>query len=256
LKHSKIVIFSDLDGTLLDNKYDFSFANVVLASLAKFNVELIICSSKTRDEIEYYRKKWKNNSPFISENGAAIFIPKKYFKLKSAFTKQDEDYRIIEFGVSYESIRSKLARLRQTSDCYVTGFGDLTLEETAKETGLPIELAKLAKKREYTEPVIVKGKCMKTFVDFLNNEKLCCIKGDAYLHLTGCHNKGKAVSALVALMQAEFGLVRTIGVGNGLNDIAMLRAVDDSFFIVNQVDIQMVWFEVLKLVKRINEDVV
>ncbi len=79
----KLIIFTDLDGTLLDySTYSFDAALPALKVLKEKNIPLVICSSKTKTEIEYYRKKLDNYRPFISENGGGIFIPKNYFKFK------------------------------------------------------------------------------------------------------------------------------------------------------------------------------
>jgi mannosyl-3-phosphoglycerate phosphatase len=76
----KPIIFTDLDGTLLDySTYSFEKALPALQLLKEKDIPLIICSSKTKKEIEYYRKKLDNHHSFISENGGGIFIPKGYF---------------------------------------------------------------------------------------------------------------------------------------------------------------------------------
>jgi mannosyl-3-phosphoglycerate phosphatase len=78
----KLVIFTDLDGTLLDSGYSFKKAVPALRLVQKSDTPLILCSSKTRVEVELYRKRLGNRHPFISENGGGIFIPKNYFKFR------------------------------------------------------------------------------------------------------------------------------------------------------------------------------
>jgi len=76
----KLVIFTDLDGTLLGREtYSFEPAQPALQLIKHKGIPLILSSSKTRAEIELYRKKLENDHPFISENGGAVFIPKDYF---------------------------------------------------------------------------------------------------------------------------------------------------------------------------------
>jgi len=78
---------------------------------------LIICSSKTREEIEYYRKKLDNQHPFISENGGGIFIPKGYFEFtvhSPQFTVTDEaGYHVIRLGAKYSDLRKAIKELQQ-----------------------------------------------------------------------------------------------------------------------------------------------
>lgn len=71
--------------------------------------------SKTRLETEYYRNKLGIKDPFISENGAAIFIPRGYFNLNYHYTRRTEHYDIVELGTAYSEIREKLERIRKKS---------------------------------------------------------------------------------------------------------------------------------------------
>ena len=71
---AKIIVFTDLDSTLLHPKtYSFDAAMPALKLIKEKDIPLILCSSKTRAEIEVYRKKLDNQHPFVSENGGGIF---------------------------------------------------------------------------------------------------------------------------------------------------------------------------------------
>jgi mannosyl-3-phosphoglycerate phosphatase len=70
----KIVVFSDLDGTLLNAAYESTETEPILQSLLNFGVSVVLASSKTRAEIAYYRKKWHITDPYIAENGSDITI--------------------------------------------------------------------------------------------------------------------------------------------------------------------------------------
>ena len=71
-----LLVFSDLDGSLLDHHdYSFGAALPAIEALRQRGVPLILCSSKTRAEIEPLRARLDNRDPFIVENGAAVFIP-------------------------------------------------------------------------------------------------------------------------------------------------------------------------------------
>ena len=91
----KSIIFTDLDGTLLD-QYNYSYKKAIKALnlIRKKDIPLVFCTSKTRAEIEFYRKKLSNKHPFISENGGAIFIPNNYFNFKVDYDKKDKEIGI------------------------------------------------------------------------------------------------------------------------------------------------------------------
>lgn len=124
------IIFTDLDGTLLDyNTYSFEPALPALQLLKEKGIPLIICSSKTRKEIEYYRKKLDNLHPFISENGGGIFIPESS-KLKVQSLKfkviAENDYYVVRLGARYTDLRRVITELREEG-FDIKGFGDMTV---------------------------------------------------------------------------------------------------------------------------------
>ncbi|GER93041.1 mannosyl-3-phosphoglycerate phosphatase [hot springs metagenome] len=222
----KIIIFTDLDGTLLDAEtYSFEPALPALTLLKKKDIPLIICSSKTRKEIEYYRKKLDNHHPFISENGGGIFIPSGYFKFQTPNFKYDKDseYLIIKLGARYSDLRKAIIELREEG-FNVKGFGDMTVEEVSKITGLAISEAKMAKERDFDEPFIFKGDTKRLF-NAINAKGFNYTQG-AFYHILGDSDKGKAVSILIDLYRKSSGDIKTIAIGDSLNDLPMLKNVD------------------------------
>jgi predicted mannosyl-3-phosphoglycerate phosphatase (HAD superfamily) len=67
------VIFTDLDGSLLDH-YSYSFAPAAnyLERLESQQTPVIAITSKTRAEVLAIREQMANPHPFVIENGAAI----------------------------------------------------------------------------------------------------------------------------------------------------------------------------------------
>ncbi len=127
----KIVVFTDLDGTLLDHAtYSHEPALPALQLLREQQIPLVLCSSKTRTEIEYYRRLLDNHDPFVSENGGGIFIPEGYFDLSTLSpglaTSRDTGYVSIRLGAPYQSLRQTVKEL-QSEGFALTGFGDMTL---------------------------------------------------------------------------------------------------------------------------------
>lgn len=248
---TKTVVFADLDGTFLDEKYDCQSTKPIVNSLSALGSSIVFCSSKTSGEIEYYRKIVGLNEPFISENGAAICIPKDYFPFNYACTKMPR-YNVIKLGTSYSSLRQKLMRVKRKTASKIVGFGDMTIQEVAHDTGLNLKLAKLAKRREHDEPFkIVEGNEEK-ILSAVKSEGLCCTEGGKYFHLVGNTDKGKAVAVLKDLYCQMFGKVETFGIGDGPNDLPMLKVVDKPFFIKKLLGVNMslfTWKHILQLVK-------
>ena len=244
----KVVAFTDLDGTILDKNYSFQKVYPTVISLLSLDVAIVFCSSKTKSEIEFYRKEMNIHDPFVSENGGAIFIPKNYFRLND-FTRETKEYYVFELGIEYSKLRQKIEKITSKSGSKIMGFGDMSIDEIAKSTGLTLKMAEMAKQREYDEPFELEGDESK-FLDAAKEEGLLVTKGDRYYHLSGQHNKGDAVSRLRLLYAKNFEQIHTIGVGNGQNDMSLLAAVDSPFFIKEEESIEKIWGKVMSEVKK------
>jgi predicted TIM-barrel fold metal-dependent hydrolase len=124
------------------------------------------------------------------------------------------NYNVIRLGSPYETLRKKLAKIKEKSAAKIVGFGDMTLEELAYNTGLPIHLAMLSQKREHDEPFRIVSGDKSQVLKAIKHEGLNCTEGGRYFHLTGNIDKGKAVSLLKNLYVQMFGKIKTFGVGS------------------------------------------
>lgn len=236
---SQPIIFTDLDGTLLDHQtYSFSAAVPALEILNAKGIPLVFCSSKTRAEIEYWRDKLGNRHPFISENGGGIFIPFSYFTedhIRAAVpnSKMVGGYHVLVLGIPYQVLRGALKDLR-LSGFDIKGFGDMTPREVAEITGLTRKEAALAKKREFIEPLIFQEDKvnLSAFLTSVREKGLRLTQGRFY-HLMGDHNKGGGVDALKLLYQRKYGNIVTIALGDTPADVPMLENVDYPILVRN-----------------------
>lgn len=225
---AKIIIFTDLDGSLLHPKtYSFEEANPAIRLIKEKGIPLILCSSKTRTEMEVYQNRLDNCHPFVSENGGAIFIPKGYFESVGCGvpTFCSSRYDSIMLGTPYQEIRGDLIELRQRLNARVNGFGDMSAREIAALSGLTGEEAALAKEREFGEPFIFEGEPDERFLRAIEEKGLHWTQG-RFFHIMGDNDKGKAVKILKHLYRKAFGEIVTIGLGDGFNDLPMLKEVD------------------------------
>ena len=227
------IIFTDLDGILLDySTYSFEQAKPALQLVAQSDIPLVICSSKTRKEIEYYRKRLDNHHPFISENGGGIFIPKGYFPFDLSHPRYEiitgRNYHVIRLGARYEDLRNALEELRREG-YQVRGFGDMSVEEIAETTGMKPVAAKMAIQRDFDEPFVHTGPAyqLSGLLRAIHKKGFKFTQGRFY-HILGNSNKGIAVSILIDLYVRKFHDtgIRTIAVGGSPNDKPMLQRVD------------------------------
>ncbi len=224
------IIFTDLDGTLLDSSsYSFDEALPALELIRQKHVPLVLCSSKTRKEIEYYRTKLGNRDPFISENGGGIFIPKNYFPFpvhERPFPAEEEaGYEVIRLGARYSDLRKAVKELRQEG-YRITGFGDMSAEEIAERANMDSAEAIMAKERDFDEPFIHEGPARELPGLFRSIEaKGFTFTQGRFLHILGRSNKGIAVSLLIDFYKRKYANIRTIALGDSPNDIPMLERV-------------------------------
>jgi mannosyl-3-phosphoglycerate phosphatase len=226
---TKVVIFTDLDGTLLDSAtYSYRSALPALELLQQKRIPLIFCSAKTRAEQETYHNRLDIFDPFIVENGGAIFIPQGYFPFHFDQDKTIGRYSVIELGMTYPEIRAILERIRSQMGVEFRGFGDMGPEEVARETGLELKAAWQAKQREYDETVKLKGSPeeIKKVLSAITKAGLNYAHGGRYYNVMGPNDKGKATTILIDLFRKKLGQTRTVGIGDSLNDLPMLSVVD------------------------------
>lgn len=224
---TKIIIFTDLDGTLLHPKtYSFEDAVPALELLKERGIPLVLCSSKTKSEIEVYRQRLNNGHPFITENGGGIFIPEDYFPFPVE-GERTEGYRVVAIGTAYQKIRTVFSELRERLRVSVTGFGDLSAADIAALSGLPMNEAMLAKARDFDEPFIFEnGETRReAFLKAVKDRGLHWTQG-RFFHVLGDNDKGKAVRILTRLYEKAYGKITTIGLGDSFNDLPLLQAVD------------------------------
>ena len=227
-KDYRLLVFTDLDGTLLDHKsYSFEPALPALTVLKDNNIPLIVCTSKTRAEIELIRVQLHNMHPFISENGGAVFIPKNYFPHMPHATREGADYCIVELGTPYSRLREAFNQMCTSLPGQLKGFGDCTPEEIAHLCGFSLSSAVLAKKREYDEPFWAQNEVsyelLQTIADRFD---LLINRGGRFNHLTGHHDKGQAVLLLRDMYRQQSGDFTMIALGDSHNDLPMLEVAD------------------------------
>jgi mannosyl-3-phosphoglycerate phosphatase family protein len=228
----KVLIFTDLDGTLLDfYTYSYGKALPALGYIRKREIPLIICTSKTKAEIEVYQQKIKNRHPFIAENGGAIFIPKNYFKTMITGLTERNGYFIKELGTPYRILREKLTEIAGRFNQEIKGFGDMSAQEIHKKYGLHLKEARLSKKREYDEPfnfvTLPDEKIVRNMEKEFAKAGLHMVKGGRFFHLMGKNDKGKAARLLRKMYEKEWQKKTiAIGIGDSLNDLPLLLEVD------------------------------
>lgn len=225
LKKAGLLVFTDLDGTLLDhNTYSFDAAKDALNQLRNAHVPLVLCSSKTRSEIEVWRKKLGNRDPFICENGGGIFFSDAFSSTCKDCRKKN-GYPVMELGIPYPDLLTTFKTLKKRFRGKIRGFSEMTVDELAGLTGLSHDEATLAKDREYTEPFLFHGN-EKELENAVQDLKLNLTRGGRFFCLMGDNDKGRAIRIVTRMYRESKPYLTTVAIGDSHNDLPMLKEVD------------------------------
>lgn len=224
----RLIIFTDLDGSLLNHEdYSFAAARPSIERIKMAGIPLIITTSKTRPEVERLQQDMGIREPFIVENGGGIFFPRGYRNLMIGNGERHGDYTLIRIGTTTSRIRNFLKKISARFD--IRGFGDLTTEEISELTGLSHDLAEMAKRREFTEPFLLKRPedigCLGALAAA---EDLKVTRGGRFYHLIGKgQDKGVAIRIVMDILQINsVEELTSIGLGDSENDLTMFEQVD------------------------------
>jgi len=201
----KLMVVSDLDGTLLDHEnYSFELVLPVLDRMDEAGIPLVVNTSKTRAEWLAMRGELGNFDPYIVENGSAIYDGEK----------------VETFGVSRTEILDFLKSLR--AKFKFKGYSDVGVSEIMQWTGLGRLSAERSADRHFSEPLVWQDSPEKEgeFCEFVKERGLRTLRGGRFLHVLGQTDKGKP------LQYFRKEKVAIIALGDRANDLAMLEAAD------------------------------
>lgn len=243
---SFIVIFSDLDGTLLDpDTYEWGQAEPALDLCRRLGIPVVLISSKTRAEMEPLRQKMAISAPFITENGGGIFFPNTInadLPPDTIPVDGPEGLRKLSLGVPYRRLVKMLQEIRRELGLNLRGFSDMKVDEISRLTGLDPEAACLAAMREYDEPFVIldeRPSDRAALMEAAEQRGLSVIDGGRFCHLQGESDKGASMERVISWYETSHGQVISIALGDSPNDFSMLERADYPVLIRSQRDFLM-----------------
>ena len=225
----KLIVFSDLDGTLLDEE-DYSFKEALpgLRALKEAGIPLVLCSSKTAAEICVLRRKLRIQDPFIFENGGGVMLPKGAFPFPIKGAKNVGEDLLIPLGTPVSEIHSLLLKYAATLKGTPKTFLDMRPSEIARLTGLTLSEAKRARERHFDLPFVIEDERggSGALRRRLTIHGISWVEGGKLRHLAKGSDKGKAARLLSGFYRKRFGPLWTVGLGDAPNDLPLLLSVD------------------------------
>ncbi len=217
-----MIVFSDLDGSLLDHdSYDWTPARPALEMLRRYDIPLVLVSSKTLAELADYREQLQLDHPIVAENGAAMYVPDQYFT--DSATLRTVSVPRARLQSAYKSVKSA-----NTFDC--EAFYELDISGIIRETGLTEQQALRANDRAASEPILWRDSDERAaeFEQAITELGLKCVMGGRFLHLLGNTGKEDAVQQLLAAYAINWPTctLTSVSLGDGPNDLGMLASTD------------------------------
>jgi mannosyl-3-phosphoglycerate phosphatase len=210
----------------------------MLRLLADRQIALVLCSSRTRAELELAQHQLSIRHPFVCENGAATFIPNGYFEGAISGSREVAGYQALEFGRLYVEVAEVVHQTAHRLGIDIMGFRDMSVEDVARDCDLTLLQAHLAKLREYEEPFRILDRspsAVRRLTRALQSARLRCVNGRRYRYAGASVDKAIGVNVLRTLYQRAWGRVRTVGVADALAD-EHLPALVDKVTTISQPD--------------------
>ncbi len=228
-KQAQIIVFTDLDGTLLNHDdYSFEAARPTIVRLKKMRIPLIVVTSKTIAEVKELRVKLDLESPYICENGSLVAIPEAYAYLSkyvSATRTIENSETVCVKGNTRTELLSVLDRLHQSYR--FRHFAQMSDAEIVEHTGLRLEQASQANQRLGSEPMLWQDDetKLKSFIDQVEAQGLRVVRGGRFYHIMGNTDKSEAVTEIISAFERYNSVtVHSVALGDSENDLDMLRA--------------------------------
>lgn len=226
----RLVIFTDLDGTLLDPvTYGCPAGSVrIIAELQKKGHFIIPVTSKTASEMKDICARTGMKNGFSAENGS-------FTELYAGNTE-----KVIGLGGMEGSVKKKFNVLKGMFNDRIISADEMTEDELKAFTGLK-DVRDMLERRFSVIFTLKKGLSVKDVKAAALKEECQIVKGDRFHHLISVSaGKGNAVNVIRDEIESAYSgeHIVTLAFGNSENDISMLQAVEHPFVIYEKWNIK------------------
>ncbi len=224
------VIYTDLDGTLLDHEtYSARKAEPLLKHLCQSGIPIVPCTSKTVPEILEIRSELGLDGAFVAENGASLHVPLSWPLRCPMGAKVVGTYWVWQFGIPRQAIEDAFEAMNLTRSFCFKRLTEMTAAEVADVTKLDEEDAERARQRAHSETVVWgdSSEHLAEFISLLTSAGFCVSRGGRFVHVMGPNDKAHAMNWLQAWIRKEWhGRPVSIAAGDAPNDREMLESAD------------------------------
>ena len=226
----RIVVFSDPDTLREEGNHGWEETRAAVCTLNERGIAVVLWGNETRSEMELIQSDLDLHHPFISENGAGLFVPHGYFRDPPVAGRDAHTYHVVDFGQPYHKVAEALHHAAAKVGVDISGFSDMSIQEVAQDCGLSLAQARLAKLREYDEPFRMldsEPAAYSRICSALRRLGLRCFTHETFHHASGVTDKAQSLRLLASLYRrAHSGQVLTVGLAKRPSETCLLHAVD------------------------------
>lgn len=212
----RTVLFSDVDGTLLDASDRFAITSTDVERLAP-HVELVLASSRTLVELGEVQRRLGMVGALIAENGAVMSYPPRW-RGKGARKRE-----LLVLGDSVAELQPLVERSAE-----VAGVRIVDQRDVLPDRGRSLQRKYSICIRDWS------GMSAERFLAALRHNGCSATRSGRWITITRGADKGIAARAVLAHAEKiGAGFVRSLAIGNAANDQSLLAATQGRFAIRN-----------------------
>ncbi len=233
-----IIVFSDIDGTLLARK-SHTFAPVMdyITSLRQ-TATIILATSKTIRETQLICDELGLDTPCIAENGGIVSIPhswERYVKQSAAVWVPHATGWYTHNGIPHATLIDFLSSPLYKGN--VRLFSQMSDDDLDTLTGLRGDRLSAARERYASEPFLCDDQTtMHKILHDARMNDLTIQRGGIFYHcMHKNQNKSEGVTQILQMIRASASEnIHTIALGDAPNDFAMMKMVEYPVLIPHQ----------------------
>ncbi|MEO6444228.1 MAG: HAD-IIB family hydrolase [Gemmatimonadaceae bacterium] len=231
----RTLLFSDVDGTLLDADDRLGFTPDDLASLAP-SVELILNSSRTIPELCALQDRLAFRAPMVAENGALVAMDAADRAPEGGYFHRVMGRRLRVFALAKPAlvVRAQVGRIAAAMGAAYDDQRDVLTRSATAHTPAARQALQRTHSVLFRARVGEDAATHAAFIRRLRDEELFVTSGGQWTAVVDGSNKGMAARWLVdALRTSRKETHRIAAIGDGENDEALLAYAECAFVVRN-----------------------
>lgn len=175
-----------------------------LEELNEKDIPCILCTTRTRIQLDVAIRALGHSNPFIAEGGCGVYIPADYFHLKPGHTIRLGRFTCIPVATQLPAAKLTVEEIAEETGIEVVPLSAMSPRELSQNTGLAQREAELLRQRDFDELFFFAGAAesdVQIFGEAANKRNASLRKRDAFWSLAIGADMRKCVRELSGLYE-------------------------------------------------------